>query len=110
MINRVFKRFTALMLAAVLLFSLAPTFTLTAFAATSGTVTGLSDGNIGLSFASTTGNAADNPWSASGTTIKGSVVAVKSGCSTTNYNSTLTITNNKPTAATLSFDLSLIHI
>ena len=108
MINRVFKRFTALMLAAVLLFSLAPTFTLTVFAATSGTVSGLSDGNIGLSFASTTGNAADDPWSASGTTITGSVVAVKSGCSTTNYNSTLTITNNKPTAATLSFDYAVV--
>lgn len=40
MINRVFKRFTALMLAAVLLFSLAPTFTLTVFAATSGDLTG----------------------------------------------------------------------
>ena len=108
MINRVFKRFTALMLAAVLLFSLAPTFTLTAFAATSGTVTGLSDGNIGLSFANTTGNAADDPWSASGTTITGSVVATSSsmGCNT-NYNSTLTITNNKPTTANLSFNYAV---
>ena len=107
MINRVFKRFTALMLAAMLLFSLAPTFTLTVFAAKSGTVTGLSDGNIGLNFASTTGNAADDPWSASGTTITGSVVATSSmGCNT-NYNSTLTITNNKLTAANLSFDYAV---
>lgn len=107
MINRILKRFTALMLAAVLLFSLAPTFTLTVFAATSGTVTGLSDGNIGLSFASTTGNAADDPWSASGTTITGSVVAVSGTCGNTDYNSTLTITNNKATAATLSFDYAV---
>lgn len=107
MIKRVLKRLTAMLLAFVLLFTLFPNLSLTAYAATSGEVAGLSDGNIGLSFASTTGNAADDPWSASGTTITGSVVATSSmGCNT-NYNSTLTITNNKPTAANLSFDYAV---
>lgn len=108
MIKRVLKRLTAMLLAFVLLFTLFPNLSLTAYAATSGKVTGLSDGNIGLSFASSTGDAADDPWSASGTTITGSVEATKNnlGC-TTNYNSTLTITNNKTTAATLSFDYAV---
>lgn len=107
MIKRVLKRLTAMLLAFVLLFTLFPNLSLTAYAATSGKVTGLSDGNIGLSFASTTGNAADDPWTASGTTITGSVVATSSmGCNT-DYNSTLTITNNKLTAAKLSFDYAV---
>ena len=107
MIKGVLKRLTAMLLAFVLLFTLFPNLSLTAYAATSGKVTGLSDGNIGLSFASTTGDAADDPWSASGTTITGSVVAVSGTCGNPNYNSTLTITNNKLTAATLSFDYAV---
>lgn len=102
MINRVFKRFTALMLAAVLLFSLAPTFTLTAFAATSGTVSGLSDTNIGLSYSGT----ADDAWTASGTTITGSAISTRAFF-TKHYNSTLVIKNNRSTTATLSFDYTV---
>ena len=106
MLKKVLKRFSSLMLAALLILSLCPTFTVTAYAATSGNVYGLSDDNIGLSYTHS-GDVTD-AWSASGTNITGSVVAVKSGCSTTNYNSTLTITNNKPTAATLSFDYAVV--
>ena len=73
--------------------------TLPALAATSGTVTGLTDSNIGLSFSGD----ADDAWSATGTTITGSVVSVGGTCSDTSYNSTLTIKNNKATKATLSF-------
>ena len=106
MFKRVMKRFSSLMLAALLLLSIMPAISLPALAATSGTISGLSDTNIGLSFGSTSGDAAEDPWSAGGTTISGSVVSV-SGCSTTHYNSTLTITNNKTIAATLSFDYTV---
>ena len=105
MIKRVLKRFTAMLLAFVLLFTLFPNLSLTAYAATSGEVTGLSDTNIGLSYEHS-GSATDS-WAASGTTITGSVVAVSGTCGNTDYNSTLTITNNKTTAATLSFDYAV---
>ena len=80
--------------------------TTTAFAATSGTVTGLSDSNIGLSFS----GGADNAWSASGTQIIGKARSTSgSGCGGgSNYRSTLTITNNKTTKATLSFDYAVV--
>ena len=107
MLKRVMKRFSSLMLAALLLLSIMPAISLPALAATNGTISGLSDTNIGLSFKGTAGNAAENPWAASGTTISGSVVSVGGTCGTTDYNSTLTITNNKTIAATLSFDYTV---
>ena len=97
--KQVFKRFLSLALAMLMVLTLLPAMTTTAWAATSGTVTGLADGHIGLSFDGT----ADNAWSATGTTITGSVVSVGGTCSDTSYNSTLTIKNNKATKATLSF-------
>ena len=103
MIQRISKRFLSLLLVAVMVLALLPVITLPAFAATSGTVTGLSDTNIGLSFSGT----ADDAWSASGTKITGSVVSVKAvGCSQEN-DSTLTIKNNKATKATLSFNYAI---
>ena len=100
----VIKRFLSLTLAFLMVLSLLPAFEIPAYAATSGTVTGLADENIGLSF---TGNA-DDAWSAKGTSITGSVVTVDGGCSSdTSYNSTLTITNKKSTTATLSFDYAI---
>lgn len=51
-------------------------------AATSGTVTGLADENIGLSF---TGDDKAS-WSANGTSITGAATSVSGGCSTTSYN------------------------
>ena len=88
--------------------ALLPNVTMTAFAATSSTVTGLADENIGLSF---TGDA-DDAWSANGTGIIGAATSTGGTCSDTHYSSTLTITNKRTTKATLSFDyvLSLIHI
>ena len=103
MIQRISKRFLSLLLVAVMVLALVPAITLPAFAATSGTVTGLSDTNIGLSFSGDAGDA----WSATGTTITGSVVSVGGPCSDTNYNSTLTIKNNKATKATLSFNYAI---
>lgn len=97
--KQVFKRFLSLALAMLMVLTLLPTMTTTAWAATSGTVTGLADENIGLSFSGD----ANDAWSATGTTITGSVVSVGGTCSDTSYNSTLTIKNNKATKATLSF-------
>ncbi len=52
------KRFLSLVLCMCMVMALLPNVTMTAFAATSGTVTGLADENIGLSF---TGDA-DDAW------------------------------------------------
>ena len=97
------KRFLSLALCMCMVFALLPNVTMTAFAASSGEVTGLSNENIGLSYSGT----ADNAWSASGTTIIGSATSVAGTCGDTSYNSTLTITNKKATTATLSFDYSV---
>ena len=96
------KRFLSLVLCMCMVMALLPNVTMTAFAATSGTVTGLADENIGLSF---TGSA-DDAWSANGTSITGAATST-GGCDGTDYKSTLTITNKKSTTATLSFDYSI---
>ena len=96
------KRFLSLVLCMCMVMALLPNVTLTVLAATSGTVTGLADENIGLSF---TGDA-DDAWSANGTSIIGAATST-SGCEGKNYKSTLTITNMKSTTATLSFDYSI---
>ena len=103
MIKRITKRFLSLLLATVMVLALVPVITVPVHAATSGTVTGLADENIGLSFSGD----ADNAWGASGTTITGTVVSVGGTCSDTSYNSTLTIKNNKDTKATLSFNYAI---
>ena len=106
MIQRISKRFLSLLLVAVMVLALLPVITLPAFAATSGTVTGLSDTNIGLSFSGD----ADNAWSASGTQIIGKARSTSgSGCDGgSDCRSTLTITNKKTTKATLSFDYTVV--
>ena len=96
------KRFLSLVLCMCMVLALLPNVTMTAFAATSGTVTGLADENIGLSF---TGDA-DDAWSANATSITGAATST-GGCDGTNYDSTLTIANKKSTTATLSFDYSI---
>ena len=101
--KQILKRFLSLALSVLMVCSLVPGLAVTAYAATSGDVTGLADENIGLSF---TGGA-DDAWSATGTTITGSVVSVGGTCSDTSYNSTLTIKNNKSIKATLSFDYAI---
>ena len=104
--KQVFKRFLSLALAMLMVLTLLPAMTTTAWAATSGTVTGLADEHIGLSFTGT----ADNAWSASSTQIIGKARSTSgSGCGGgSNYRSTLTITNNKATTATLSFDYTVV--
>jgi uncharacterized repeat protein (TIGR02543 family) len=101
--KQVFKRFLSLALAMLMVLTLLPAMTTTAWAATSGTVPGLADENIGLSF---TGDA-DDAWSANGTSITGAATSKGGTCSDTSYKSTLTIKNNKATKATLSFDYAI---
>ena len=101
--KQVFKRFLSLALAMLMVLTLLPAMTTTAWAATSGTVTGLADENIGLKFEGD----ADDAWSANGTSITGSATSTGGTCEDTHYNSTLTITNNKTTKATLSFDYAI---
>ena len=97
------KRFLSLVLCMFMVMALLPNVTMTAFAATSGTVTGLADENIGLSF---TGDA-DDAWSANGTSITGAATSTGGTCGDTPHKSTLTITNKKSTTATLSFDYTI---
>ena len=103
MVKRISRRFVSLLLTFVTILTMLPAMTLPALAATEGTVTGLADENIGLSF---TGDA-DNAWTATGTTIAGAATSTGGTCSDTSYESTLTITNKKSTTATLSFDYSI---
>ena len=100
MVKRIGRRFVSLLLTFVTILTMLPAMTLPALAATSGNVTGLTDSNIGLSFS---GNA-DDAWSANGTSITGSATSTDGTCDSTDYSSTLTITNKKSTTATLSFD------
>lgn len=103
MIKRIGRRFVSLLLTFVTVLTMLPAMTLPALAATSGTVTGLADESIGLSFS----GKAENAWSASGTQIVGSATSTGGSCGSTDYSSTLTITNKKSTTATLSFDYSI---
>ena len=100
MIKRVLKRLTAMLLAFVLLFTLFPNLSLTAYAADTA-LSGLSDENIGL----TTDKS--DAWSATGTTITGSVKGTSGTCSSSSSESTLTITNNKTVPAILSFSYKI---
>lgn len=104
MVKRIGRRFVSLLLTFVTILTLLPAMTLPALAATSGTVTGLADENIGLSF---TGDA-EVKWSASGTQIVGAATSTPGDCgSSTTYESTLTITNKGTTTARLSFGYAI---
>ena len=104
--GRITERFVALLLVALTIMAFLPSVTLPTAAAMSGTVAGLSDENIGLSFKVD----ADNAWSATATGVIGKVRSTPgAGCnSSSNYRSTLTITNKKATKATLSFDYTVV--
>lgn len=103
MVKRIGRRFVSLLLTFVTILTLLPAMTLPALAAAKGTVTGLADENIGLSF-----NGDEKAsWSANGTSIIGAATSTGGTCSDTSYESTLTITNKKLTTATLSFDYSI---
>lgn len=106
-VKQVIKRFMVMMLIVAIVLTFLPLQGLggmTVFAATSGSLTGLSNTEIDLTFSGD----ADNAWNASGTTIKGSVVTTTGSCNkTTPHASTLTITNNKSISAVLSFSYAV---
>ncbi len=101
--KNMYRRFLSLVLCMCMVFVLLPNIAMPAYAANSGTVIGLADESIGLSFSGD----ADNAWSASGTQIVGSATGTGGTCSDTHYSSTLTITNTRTTKATLSFDYTI---
>lgn len=104
--KQVFKRFLSLTLVFLMILAMLPAMTTTAWAETKGTVTGLADENIGLRF---TGDA-EVVWTATGgTTVAGHAQSEAGTCNNTNYRATLTITNKKATAATLSFDYAIVE-
>lgn len=103
MVKRISRRFVSLLLTFVTILTMLPVMTLPALAATSRTVTGLADENIGLSFDGDD----EASWSANGTSITGAATSTAGTCSDTPHSSTLTITNKKSTTATLSFDYSI---
>ena len=104
--KNMYRCFLSLVLCMCMVFVLLPNIAMPAYAANSGTVIGLADESIGLSFSGT----ADNAWSASSTQIIGKARSTSgSGCDGgSNYRSTLTITNKKTTKATLSFDYTVV--
>lgn len=105
MVKRISRRFVSLLLTFVTILTILPAMTLPALAATSGTVTGLADTNIGLSFSGD----ADEAWRASSTHLVGSVISTPGTCGDTLYKSTLTITNKRTTKAMLSFDYAIVQ-
>ena len=104
--KNMYRRFLSLVLCMCMVFVLLPNIAMPAYAANSGTVIGLADESIGLSFSGD----ADNAWSASSAQIIGKARSTSgSGCGGgKDYSSTLTITNKKTTKATLSFDYTVV--
>ena len=106
MVKRIGRRFVSLLLTFVTILTLLPAMTLPALAAERGPVTGLSDTDIVLSY---DGSKTDT-WAALCTTITGTAQSEKNTCDkATSNSSTLTITNNKNTLATLSFDYTIVQ-
>ena len=100
-----FKRFLSWTLALLMTLSLLRAGLLSAPAyAASGPVTGLNDPEIGVSFSGDS----EGSWTADGTGISGSVISTPYLVfSEKTHKTTLTITNNKSTAALLMFDYAV---
>ena len=100
MVKRILKRYTSLLMIAALVLATIPIIVFPAFAAsTSGTVTGLSDANIGLTF----NGEVEDPWTAGSTTITGSATNATTCENTPKKESKLTIKNKSSSVAKLIF-------
>ncbi len=100
MVKRILKRYASLLMIAALVLATIPVIVFPAFAAsTSGTVTGLSDANIGLSF----NGEVEDPWTAAGTTITGSATNATTCENNPKKESKLTIKNKSSSVAKLIF-------
>lgn len=105
-VKNVMKRLMTLLLVFAMVITLVPLSGIEVKAATSGTVNGLADSTIELSYSGT----AENAWSASGATIIGTTQSTSGSCGgTANYTSTLKIKNTKSEAAVLSFNYSVVQ-
>lgn len=101
--KRIGRRLVSLLLTVVTVLTMLPAMTLPALAA-EGSVSGLSDQNIGLRY-----NGDKNvDWSADDKTITGSAKSYDGWFGYTTYKSTLTITNNRNSSATLFFDYDVV--
>ena len=98
----VWKRLLSLALCICMVFVLLPNMAMPANAAWSGSVSGLRDNGIGLSWSSTL--PLDAPWIACDTKIEGSVISRTVVGIETDYSPTLKIENKKGSKATLFFD------
>lgn len=101
--KRIGRRLVSLLLTVVTILTMLPAMTLPAMAA-EGHVTGLSDQKIGLRYS----GSKNVKWDADRTTITGSAKSGSSLFGYTPYASTLTITNNRDTSATLFFDYTVV--
>ena len=100
MVKRILKRYASLLMIAALVLATIPVIVFPAFAAsTSGTVTGLSDANIGLSF----NGEVEDPWAAGSTTITGSATNATTCDKDPKKESKLTIKNKSTSVAKLIF-------
>lgn len=106
-VKQVVRRFLALFLVLAMILPLLPQMSIKVHAEVSGTLTGLSNEDIIATYTGTD-DGANSSWSVTGgNTISGSVIGTAGMCSDSHYNTTLTLTNNKPTAAILSFDYAI---
>lgn len=101
--SSIVKRFLSLILCMCMIVPVLPNVALPVYAVTdkSGTITGLSDSNIGLTYESDGSDYVS--WKANGTTVDGSAIS-SSGCSTNHHETSLIITNHRSVEAQLSFD------
>ena len=103
MIKRIGRRFVSLLLTFVTILTMLPAMTLPALAANSGNLR-LADETIGLSYSGDV----DDAWQIKNANVIGQAKSsTGDSCNTINHYSTLTITNNKTTTATLSFDYAI---
>lgn len=100
MIQQILRRFLSLFLSAVLIVTLLPVISVPALAAVSGELQNLSNRDIHASYSGDD----EGTWTADSNRITGSVKSTDDGCGTSDHDTTLTLTNNKDTAAILSFD------
>ena len=106
-VKQVIRRFLVLFLVLAMVLPLLPQMSIKVHAAVSGTLTGLSNEDIIATYTGTD-DGANSSWSVTGeNSISGSVKGTAGMCSDSHYNTTLTLTNNKPTAAILSFDYAI---
>ena len=106
-VKQVIRRFLVLFLVLAMVLPLLPQMSIKVQAAVSGELTGLSNEDIVATYTGTD-DGANSSWSVTGgNSINGSVIGTAGMCSDSHYNTTLTLTNNKPTAAILSFDYAI---